>query len=88
MTLEQYHFTIDGKDYAVPHFNKIPVGVIRKSRKANDEMDQVFTILELVLGEDSDVLEAVDSMSGEDFQAWLSGWTQGAPVGESSSSES
>lgn len=88
MALEQYHFTINGEEYAVPHFNNIPVGVIRKSRKAKDEMDQVFTILELTLGEDSEVLEAVDSLDGNEFQAWLKGWTQGAPVGESSSSES
>lgn len=88
MSLEKYNFTIEGKKYAIPHFNQIPVGVLRKSRKSKDEMDQVFTILELVLGDDSDVLDAVDTLDGDRFQAWLKGWTQGAPVGESSSSES
>lgn len=87
MTLENYHFTVDGEDYSVPHFANVPIGVIRKSRKAKDEMDQVFLILEAVMPEGSAELEAIDSMSGDEFQQWLKGWTQGAPVGESSSSE-
>lgn len=88
MTLEKHHFTVDGKKYSVPKFADIPVGVLRKSRKAKDEMDTVFTIIELTMGEGSDALDAIDSMNSEDFQTFLAGWTQGAPVGESSSSES
>jgi len=88
MTLEKYHFTINETDFEIPLFSNIPVGVIRKARKAKDEMDMVFTILENALGEDSDVLAAIDTLEGDEFQAWLAGWTQGAPVGESSSSKS
>lgn len=88
MTLEKHHFTVDGKDFSIPKFSDIPVGVLRKSRKASDEMDTVFTIIELTMGEGSPALDAIDSMNSEDFQAFLAGWTQGAPVGESSSSAS
>lgn len=81
-------FEHNGKSYTIPSFSSLPMGAIRKSRKAENEMDGVFRILESALAEDSKELEAIDSMDAETFDAFLKGWTQGAPVGESSSSES
>lgn len=83
-----YKFKHAGKTFTIPEFSEIPVGVIRKSRRAADEMDKAFMILEQLMGEDSPALAAVDSMKADEFQAFLTGWTQGAPVGESASSES
>lgn len=82
-----YTFTHDGKTYSIPSFASLPMGVLRKSRKAKDESDQAFMIIETVMGEDSPELAAVDSMDATAFGEWLQGWTQGATVGESSGSE-
>lgn len=79
-------FESEGKSYTIPAFSALPVGAVRKARKAKDDADQAFTILENVLGEDSPELAAVDAMDSEAFEAFLTGWTQGAPVGESSDS--
>lgn len=81
-----YTFEHEGKSFTIPSFSALPVGAIRKARKAKDDADQAFTILENVLGEDSPELAAVDAMDPEAFEAFLTGWTQGAPVGESSDS--
>jgi hypothetical protein len=82
-----YSFTHDGKTYTIPAFGSLPMGVLRKSRKAKDEADQAFIIIETVMGEDSPELAAVDSMTATEFGDWLQGWTQGAAVGESLGSE-
>ena len=84
----EYTFEHKGKKYTVPAFTDVPVGAIRKARKEKDETGQAFAIMEEVLGEDSPALKAVDTMSATEFSTWLEGWTQGAPLGESSSSES
>lgn len=81
-------FDHKGTSYTIPAFAALPMGAIRKGRKAKDEPDQVFTILEAVLPEGSPELDALDDMTAPEFQAFLQGWTQGAAVGESSGSES
>lgn len=82
-----YTFQHDGVEYTIPSFNALPMGAIRKARKAKDESDQAFTILEAVMPEDSPALNAIDTMDAAAFNSWLEGWTSGAPVGESSGSE-
>jgi hypothetical protein len=84
----EYTFEHNGKKFTVPAFTEVPVGAIRKARKEKDETGQAFAIMESILGEESEALKAVDTMKPEEFSAWLEGWTQGAPLGESSSSES
>ena len=83
-----YSFTHNYKTYDIPSFSELPVGAIRKARRAKDEADQAFTILEAVMGEDSPELAAVDSMLPAEFQEFILGWTQGAGTGEALSSES
>ena len=85
---ENYKFTHAGKTYSIPAFSALPMGALRKARKGKDEADQAFTIIEHIMGEDSPELNALDSMSPTEFGKFLEGWTQGASVGESSSSES
>jgi len=82
-----YTFEHKGKTFTIPAFDSLPMGAIRKARKAKDEADQAFTILEAVMPEDSPELAAVDSMAAPEFNEWLNGWTQGSPVGESVNSE-
>lgn len=82
-----YTFEHKGKKFSIPSMSALPMGVLRKSRKAADEMDRAFMILEELMGENSAELKAVDSMDPEEFNTFLTGWTQGAPLGESSSSE-
>ena len=81
-----YKFNIKGQDYEVPGFQEIPAGALRKARHATDEIDKAFTILEQVVGEDSDVIKALDTLTLEELGTWLSGWTQGVPLGESKGS--
>lgn len=86
MTAKTFDFDHAGVTYTIPAFSALPIGVVRKSRKAKDEADQAFTIIESVCGEDSPELAAIDSMLPDEFQAFIAGWTQGAAVGESRSS--
>lgn len=83
---KKFTFKQDGKTYSIPAFSDLPMGVVRKARKATDEADTAFTIIESVMGEDSPELNAVDSMNAEQFQAFIAGWTQGAGAGEALSS--
>lgn len=87
-TPSTYKFTHKGKSYEIPAFNSLPMGALRKARNAKDDTDSAFIIIETVMGIDSAELAAVDSMTAAEFQVWLDGWTQAAPLGESSSSES
>lgn len=77
-----YTFTHNGTDHTIPAFASLPIGVIRKSRKASDDGDKAFIILETIMGEGSPELNAVDSMDAAEFNEFLKGWTQGASVGE------
>ncbi len=77
-----YTFTQGGKEFTIPSLTAMPIGVQRKARKAVDDADRVFIMLEEAMGEGSPELAAVDAMDPEQFQAFLEGWTQGATVGE------
>lgn len=77
-----FTFAHNGKDFTIPAFTALPVGVIRRARKGKDDADTAFIILETVMGEDSPELAAVDSMDQEEFGKFLEAWTQGAGVGE------
>lgn len=83
-----YDFTIGKKKYSVPEFSSIPVGALRKARHATDDMDKAFIILEEAVGLDSPALKALDTLSMEEFGKWLTEWTGGESLGESSDSES
>ena len=88
MTAKIYTFEHNGKTYEIPSLAALPMGALRKARKIQDETDKLFTMLEVVMPEGSPALDAIDAMDTEAFQTFLTGWTQGAPMGESSSSES
>jgi len=81
-----YTFTVADTEYTVPLFRDLPLGAIRKARRIEDEMDKAFTILEEAVGVDSDALKAIDSLTVSEFGEWMKGWTQGASLGEASSS--
>jgi hypothetical protein len=83
MTAKVYKFKHAGKSYTVPTFDSLPMGAIRKSRKGTDDLDRAFIIIEAVMGEDSKELAALDAMTPSQFDEFLQGWTQGAPLGES-----
>ena len=85
---QPFTFTWDGKEYTIPGVKSLPTGIIRKTRKIEDETDQAFTVLELLLGEDSEALAALDAMPASDFSNVMIEWQKGATLGESSGSES
>lgn len=84
MSAKGFTFTHGGKKVTLPLFSNVPVGALRASRNATDDMDRAFLILENVL--DDKTLAIIDSMSVSEFGEVLTGWTTGAPVGESSES--
>lgn len=88
MTAEIYKFEHAGKKYSMPAFGSLPIGALRAARKATDDADKAFIIIEFLLGEESPEMKAIDTMSAKEFTTWLEGWTQGSPVGESVSSGS
>jgi hypothetical protein len=83
MTVKLYKFEHKKTTYEIPLFSELPMGAIRKARKATEDIDKAFIIIEEVLGEDAPALAALDSMKADDFKKFLEGWTQGAPMGES-----
>lgn len=72
----------------LPHPAHVPGGIIRKARKQPDEIEQFFFIVESLLGEDSEALDALDKLPMWEQQIVFQQWGQGASMGESSRSES
>jgi hypothetical protein len=86
-TNKTFTFEYDGKEYTIPSIAALTSGVLRKTRKIEDELDKTYTILEELLGEDSEALAALDKMDIPEFSEWATKWTQGVSLGESSGSE-
>jgi hypothetical protein len=86
MSAKTYTFKIKDVEYSIPLLNKIPVGVIAKTRNITDEMDKAFTILEIVLEKDNKALEAIYTLDVEEFAEWQKGWIGDVSLGESSGS--
>jgi hypothetical protein len=70
----------------LPHPTSIPSGVIRRTRKMEDAVDQFFGLLEGIFGEDSDEMVLCDKLTMEELGALFTEWMQGASLGESSGS--
>ena len=70
----------------LPHPSRIPSGVIRRTRKLEDPVDQFFSILEGLFGEDSDELIICDKLSMDELGDIFNEWMQEAQPGESSGS--
>lgn len=83
---KEFEYTANGVKLVIPSFSSLPTRALRKSRKAVDDMDKAFTILEETLGEDSKEIAILDEMTVEEFGEFVTAWTGGAPVGESSDS--
>ena len=82
----KYTFTFKGKEYSITSVNAIPNGVIRKTRKIQDEVDKSYTIIELIVGDDEELLEVFDAMTVSEFTAFIEAWSGTDKVGESSGS--
>ena len=78
-----FTFEYEGKTYTIPSIKALPNGVIRKTRKIDDELDKTYTIIEELLGEGSEELAVLDKMTLEEFSEFATKWTQGATLGES-----
>lgn len=86
MSAEKFTFEHKGKKYDFPLFSDLPAGALREARKSADDLDRAFTIIEYVMGEDSEQLKIIDSMTLSEFGEFVQAWTGGASVGESSGS--
>ena len=81
MTLEKFHFTVDGKGYTLP--KQVPSGALRKARSLS-ALDAAYTLLETCAS--PEVLAAHDKLEAKEGLAILNEWMQGLTAGESSSS--
>lgn len=81
-THNKFEFEHGGKTFHIPKFQDLPTGVLRRTRKAADDLDKAFLIIENVMGENSPELNAIDNMSISEFGEFVKAWTQGAPMGE------
>jgi hypothetical protein len=88
MSAKTYTFTIKDKEYSIPTFKNISIGILRKTHGIEDEMAKSFTILELTLEDSPETLAAIDTLSVDEFAEWIKGWLGDATLGESSGSES
>jgi hypothetical protein len=75
-----YKIEHNGKTIELPDFKNLKVGLIRKARKSSPD-ELMWTIVEGALDEKQ--LAILDTMSMEEFNSAMTGWTQGAPLGES-----
>ena len=83
MAHEKFHFTgIDGNDYTLP--KKISAGAFRKVRKAANEMDMFFDLIEEIASPEAQ--NALDAMDLSEFASVLKDWMQGATAPNSPSS--
>lgn len=80
-----FEFEHGGETYTLPRFGGIKQGLIRRIRKLSD-VDATFTILEEVASPET--LEALDDMTGDEFNAVIREWMEhsGVTLGESGSS--
>jgi hypothetical protein len=84
--VDPFIFEQGGKSYQIPKFSNLPAGALRRARKASDDLDKAFTIIEFVMGDESPEIFAVDSMTVSEFGDFVKAWTGGTSVGESSGS--
>jgi hypothetical protein len=75
-------FEHNGSSYELPDIKTVKPGVMRKARKGENEMDKTFLLLELLLGDDSPTMLALDDLTPEDFNKVIGDWLQGAQLGE------
>jgi len=80
------HKLDDGRTIKLPSFDQIPFGVIRKLRKADNDGEAFFGLIEQVA--DEATLDVLDSLplaaTGDIFSAWQA--AAGVTAGESSAS--
>ncbi len=74
-----YSIENNGKTVELPEFGQLPVGILRKARKA-EESEQTWFILEELLS-DKD-LKVIDSLPTSEFVKHMKAWTEGVSLGE------
>lgn len=81
-----YTFTYEDKEYTIPSIKNIPNGVIRKTRHIADEVDKSYTIVELIVGDNTELLDVFDNMTVEEFTNFIKDWAGTEQLGEPSGS--
>jgi hypothetical protein len=80
------HTLDDGRTVKLPSFDQIPFGVVRKLRKADNDGEAFFGLIEAVA--DEEALAVLDTLplaaTGDVFTAWQN--AAGVTAGESSAS--
>lgn len=73
----KFNYEYNGKNIELPRFDKLPFGVMRKMRKA-DEDEQAFLLFETAASEEA--LEVIDTMDIDDIDGLLEAWQKAAGV--------
>jgi hypothetical protein len=87
MALEKFHYTIGKHEVTLPNFGNLPFGLVRKTRHMPDD-ERFFAMLEILLGEDSADMAAVDTLGTAEMNEFIEAWQKhsGVSLGESSAS--
>jgi len=88
MALEKFHYeTKAGDKIVLPKFDTIPTGILRRTRNMNGQ-DQMFAVLETLLGDDSKEMAAIDLIPSGELKGFIADWQKdaGIDMGESSAS--
>lgn len=73
----KFNYEYDGKNIELPHFDKLPFGVMRRMRKAS-ETEQAFLLFESAASEKS--LAIIDTMGIDEIGELLEAWQKAAGV--------
>lgn len=83
----KYRYDIGDVTVELPSLKNLPPKVSRRTRKLNSE-DRFWTTLEILLGEDSPEIEALEGLDADTFEDFSNGWSEfsGIDLGKSKAS--
>jgi hypothetical protein len=85
---EDFVFTTEAGDtITMPSFATLKPGTIRKARKATDNLDQMFILIENMVPDD-ETLDILDDLEADEFATFFQEWAEavGVTSGESTAS--
>lgn len=87
MANKKFTYKVGKTTITLPSLAKLPIGVVRKSRKGDDG-EALFVIFETLFDEESPEMKAFDSLDADGVGALMQAWSEfsGVSLGESTAS--
>jgi len=74
MSAETFEFKVNGKKYAIPTYQNIPMRALRRALDEEDKIKQSFLIIENTV-KDPKTLDAIEDMTVAEFVAFIEAWS-------------